>query len=822
MSIERGLIRQASPVMLEAKARALIEEEASKGCLSALASAPVALESAFQPIRSPRDLMRRAGQVPWELENPPTAADLVRLRVWVSPDQKCDWARSEMLLRQLQGAVHRVGLELAGNRDDIRLGLLCHQEDLPTLRGAFAGTFECCELRVVGDGERSHSCWGAWQDAAFFDYVPPPPYSHLLTRPVELPISPYATIVRAMAQIEPPAIALYQVVFQPVDPEHDWHHNVQVLLDIEYAVKLMGSPLAARFAQETPSGDRRQMAMDTETKAHDDKPFFAAAVRLAVFDGDATGRDLHTMAAFGGLVQHGGRPLSRLDQSSYTALLDSNQLRDMFARGLTYRPGFLVNSAELTSLVHIPPVAVLEQRQAPIEVLETLSPSDDIANGSLLGYCDCAGQRKPVCCPREQRFSHTHIIGRTGWGKSTVLEHGILDDIERGDGVAVFDPQGHLIDRLMDLMPQRHVERTIYIDFSDPDVVPIFNPLRVNGCHRLGQVAAEIVVAFKHFVQGSGDRLEHLLRLAILGLLHLPHTSLLDVANALRTKSPEAKQLREEVLKVADGELLRAFWQDDLRGYGRVDLAPPQHKLSKLLSSGPLALMLSQPDSLIDLRQIMDEGKILLLNLKDVGDEVRGFAGSLWLSLLRAAARSRDPRARASLRPFHIHVDEAHEFVTHTMEHIVTEIRKFRVSMTLAHHYLSQFEVKQRDALCSVGTTIIRNVDSKDADYLRKDLQGRVETRDITTLDVTTAIARIGTEVVRFKTRPPRNPTGPGHRAEIIARSRKHYYRPAAEVKRAIRDRKNRWHEPFAPLAPPADQRGADNPDGEELRYDEF
>ena len=493
----------------------------------------------------------------------------------------------------------------------------------------------------------------------------------------------------------------------------------------------------------------------------------------------------------------------------------------MFARGLTYRPGFLVNSAELTSLVHIPPVAVLEQRLAPIQVLEMLTPSDNLAHGSLLGYCDCAGQRLSVCIPPEHRFSHTHIIGRTGLGKSTVLAHLILDDIARGNGVAVIDPQGHLIDRLLHLLSPRHLERTIYVDFADPYMVPIFNPLRTTGGRRREQLADEIVVAFKSFVTGWGDRLEHLLRMTILGLLHLPHTSLLDVANALRTKSAEAAALRAEVLKVVDGELLHAFWRDDLKGYTRADLTPPQHKLSKLLSAGPLALMLSQPDSLIDLTQVMDEGQILLLNLKDVGDEVCSFVGCLWLSLLRAAALTRDAWS-PDTRPFHIHVDEAQRFITHAMEQIVTETRKFGVGMTLAHHYLSQFDVKQRDALCSVGTTIIRNVDSKDAAYLCKDLQGRVEPHDITTLDRTAAIARIGTEVVRFRTLPPREPTGPSHRDEIIARSRKHYYRSAAEVKKAIRNRETRWHEPFAPLAPPAENPGADDPGHEELRYDEF
>ena len=817
-AFERGLIRQASPVLLEAKARELVEHELSKGCIAALAPSPVALEPPFQPIRSPSDLVRGDDQLPWTHERPPDEAELVRLRVWVAPDQKCDWARSEMLLRQLQGAQHRVGFELAGNSAGITLDLRCHQRDLPTLSGAFAGAFESCEIRVLGDRPLP-GIFG--RTVLFFDYAAPPPYPHLFTRPGELPISPYATIIRTMMHIEPPGFALYQVVFQPVAPSHDWHRNVHLLLDLEFLVKLNSTPLAVRYAQQTPSGDLRRMAADTETKAHDDKPFYAAAVRLAVFDGETAARHLQAMGAFSGLIQHGGRPLSRLDESSYAALLDGDGLRDMFARGLTYRPGFLVNSAELTSLVHLPPMAVLEQRQAPIQALEILTPSDALAHGSPLGHCDHAGRLLLVCIPPEQRFSHTHVIGRPGEGKSTNLEHVILDDIERGDGVAVIDPQGHLIERLMQLLPERYVERTIYVDFADPDVVPIFNPLHTTG-RRRDQLADEIVVAFKSFVTGWGDRLEHLLRMTILGLLHLPHTSLLDVANALRTKSAEAETLSAAVLKVADGELLRGFWRDDLEKYARADLTPPQHKLSKLLSAGPLALTLSQPDSLIDLRQVMDEGKILLLNLKNVGDEVGGFAGSLWLSLLRAAALTRDVSTPDGLRPFHIHVDEAQRFVTRTLEQIVTETRKFRMSITLAHHYLSQFEVKQRDALSSAGSTIIRNVDSKDAAHLCKDLQGRVGVPDITKLDRTTAIARVGTEVVRFKTLPPRERTGPSQRAAIIAHSRKHYYRTAAEVKRAIRNRGNRWQEPFAPLTPAVEDIPVAGSPDEELHYDEF
>lgn len=817
MSIARGLIRQGTPVILESHVQALAVHEVSKGCCKQLAAAPVALEPPFQPIRSPRDLTDGPAADSWTLDPSVGSEPLARLRVWVSPEQECSWAHSEMLLRQLQNVSRRVILELSGNAAAITLDFRCHEADLPTLTGAFTGAFERCELSRVRDDSTTGP---AAERTVFFDYVPPPPYSHLLTRPFELPVSPYATIIGGMSLIPQPATALLQVLFQPVAPDHDWHRNVQVLLDLEYAVKLLGSPLATRVAQQTPSGDLRQMAMDAETKAHDDKPFFAAAVRLAVFDGAQATQYRQALDAFSGLIQHGGRPLGRLDEQDYAARLDAAAAREMFSRGRSYRPGFLVNSAELTSLVHIPPATVLEQREAPVVLLETLRPGTDLAAGSPLGYCECIGRRQPVCIPREHRFSHTHIIGRTGLGKSTVLGHLILNDIEHGDGVAVIDPQGHLVERLLRLMPRRHVERIIYIDFADPECVPIFNPLRSASGRRREQLAQDIVVAFKSFVSGWGDRLEHLLRMTILGLLHLPDTSLLDVANALRTKSTEARQLRDKVLEVVDGELLRAFWRDDLISYARADLTPPQHKLSKLLSGGPLALMLSQPDSLLDLGHIMNDGGILLLNLKDLGVEVGNFAGSLWLSLLQAAASTRDASAPTA-RPFQIHVDEAHRFETDATQEIATEARKFRVSLTLAHHYLSQFEVKQRDALCSVGTTIIRNVDSKDAAFLCKDLQGRVETHDITTLDRATAIARIGTEVVRFKTLPPQELRGRGQHDEIVRRSRQRYYRPAADVRAAIRNRQQRWHTPFAPLAP-AIEPGAPGGADEELSYEVF
>ena len=709
MSVKGAQIVRARPIMLQAKARGLVADEICKGCRPEIAPVPVMLEPVFQPIGSPEDVPGIPGQPLWIEERLPAAEELARLQIWVSPEQECKWERSESLLRQLHAVTHPVALEIAGNHDEIVLQLLCRKQDGPILCGAFQGTFERCVLRHRADGPLTRIAPHQWEDVVVRDYLPPPPYSHLMTRPEELPVSPYATVIHAMSQIEAPAVGLYQVVFQPVSPKHDWHQNVQVLLDLEYTVKqTVCSALAPWRVQEVPSGERHGMARDVETKAHNDKPFFAAALRVAVVGAvESATETLLSLTAFSGLIQHGGRPLQSISERSYRTVLSASQLRDMFQHGLTYRPGFLVNSAELTSFVHIPSAKLGERHQAPIEILETLPAGPALSAGCHVGHSCLAGTKQPVCIPMDLRFADTHVIGKSGWGKSTVMEHLVLDDIGRGEGVAVIDPHHQLVERLLNRIPEQDVDRVIFLDFSDPNWVPIFNPFGIAGHRNRGRVADDIVGAFKGIVDGWGDRLEHLLRFTIQGLLHLPGASLLDVSNALQTKQDESNLLRKEVLKVVDNELLRRFWANDLARYRPADLHPPQHKLSKLLGEEPVASMLSQTDSSFHLRQVMDESRILIIDLSGLTDEARGILGCLLLAILRIAALSRSDTDPGQLHPFHIHVDEAQLLSSNAIEQIIAQTRKYRVSLTLANHYLRQFPQARVDALTNVGSSIV-------------------------------------------------------------------------------------------------------------------
>jgi hypothetical protein len=823
--MEKALISQAGPHMFAAKARAIVGEEIEKGCRKDISAQPVSLEPVFNPIMGTRDLITADTQPKWIIETPPREQDLIRLQVWISPEQKFDWNRSELFLKQLYPVSHRVGLEICGNNKAITIAILCHQYDQPIINAAFSGEFERCELSYLANDTLVNIPIKNWDNLFFYDCFPSPPYSHLLTRPDELRTSPYEPLISAMTQIPDPAIGIFQALLQPVAPTHDWHRNVQVLLDLEYAIKLTaGLQLPMRYAQQAPSGDLKQMAWEVENKAHNDKPFYGMAFRVAVVGAGTNGKNtLRSLSTFSCLFQHGGRPLNYLTEEDFAPFLSQKQIRDMFVLGLTHRPGFLVNSWELAGPVHIPPAKIFDFRLIPLETLETLPPRNtDLLKGTKIGTCNYAGKSQKVGIIPEIRKCHTHLIGKTGTGKSSTLEHMVLDDIKKGNGVAVLDPHGDLVERLICLLPERFIDRTIYFNPGDPDWIPIWNPLdRIPG-QDIGRTANDIVRAIQSFVSvgGWGDRLEHLLRNIIFSLIQMSGGTFLDLSNLLR-HSEESKRFRNEILHVIDNEAVRRFWLHDFEKYGKDDFGPPKNKLSKLLVSGSVSLMLSQRDSLFNFRKIMDRGMILFANLSTVGPLIREILGCFMLSLFHLAAVSRSDTPIKKRKQFHIYCDEAHRFVTDALEDLIVETRKYSVSLILAHQYMSQFGQRKTDAISSVGSTIIFNVDRKDAQFFKKDLRDLVKVDDLISLGVGEAIARIGTDIVRVKTAEPYKIKAKNFRDRIIEQSRRRYYRPTHEVRKAIRRRGDRWNSPFSPLNPDPLENDCSG-ESEEFVYDEF
>ena len=581
------------------------------------------------------------------------------------------------------------------------------------------------------------------------------------TCPDELAGTPLAAVLHAVAQVPRTATAFWQVVFEPV--RHAWHRNIRTMHNAEFlAVNLEAAGGGLRGLQQLPSGDGRQLAMAMADKAHNDKPLFAAALRTAVVGAGAAGqRHLDTLCVFSGLLQQGGYPLHRQGAEAWHHL-PPGLLHEAFACGRVYRHGFLLNSAELTPMMHIPLTATLEAMRPRYSFLEHLVPEIPLDRGCHVGnYRDIADTRR-LCIPDSERPNTIHIVGKKGQGKSCLMQTMMLQDIRRGQGLMLLDPHGDLAEDLLDQIDSEDVaDRLVYLDWSDSSWVPSFNPLANAAPEHRGRVADDFIYALKTFVEGWGDRLEKIVRFGVYGLLHLPNISLLDLAESFMPGSRSFEHLRREVLGVAEDPLLRAFWKTQLSMYKRDELSPPSNKLSKLVGTPPISYTFSHPSSKLNLRRVIDENQVLIVNLSGMGAEARKITGALMLGLVlvEMLGRAKTPISQRHL--FHLYADEASYFVTDSIEHLCAEARKYRVGLVLAHQYLQQFTKPQTHALLTAGTRIVFNVDDADARLLCADTQKRVTEQDITGLRDREAIVKIKHEVCRVPHPRPSGPTGP-------------------------------------------------------------
>ncbi len=367
MQIESALIARARPQILAARLREVIQPEIQKGCDPAIATVPVALEPRFSPLWMSLANSSRSDVSDWVPEAPISSDQWVNLRVWISTEHSLDWNQSELFIKLLQGLTYRCAFQISGNRRGVILAFRVHQQDVAFFKAVFKGAYGGCELARQAQISSCTSSGVRSMGIQFRDFYPPPPYSHLLTRPPELQKSPLQPLITTLADMEPSNVGVYQLVFQPVFTEHNWHQNVQILLDIEYNVKLNhGMAPGSSYTHQSPSGDLKQMAWEVENKAHNDKPFFSVALRVGVVGaGEGADTVLDGLSAFVALFQHGGRPLAYLTEQDYTSVIGHESLGKLFEELRSHRPGFLTNSQELTGLVHLPPAAGIDENELP-------------------------------------------------------------------------------------------------------------------------------------------------------------------------------------------------------------------------------------------------------------------------------------------------------------------------------------------------------------------------------------------------------------------------------------------------------------------------
>jgi hypothetical protein len=333
----------------------------------------------------------------------------------------------------------------------------------------------------------------------------------------------------------------------------------------------------------------------------------------------------------------------------------------------------------------------------------------------------------------EDRLSHIYIIGKTGTGKSTLIETMAIQDIVQGNGFALIDPHGDLVERVAARATRYHSD-VIHLNVPDPVQSYGYNPLRHVPHARIALAASGMLEVFKKMWPDAwGVRMEHILRNVLMALLEQPRATLRDVLRILadrKFRHEVARTLRNDVVR---SFLLREFEQFSF-GYRSDSTAPIQNKIGAFLADPLLNRLLTAPPKDLHIRHIMDRGGILLVNLAKgrIGEDSSSLLGGLLVTTIGLAAFSRADTAPAGRRAFFVYIDEFQSFTTLAVANMLSELRKYRVGFTVAHQYFHQLAPDVRHAvLGNVGTTIAFRVGPEDASQLAREFQPKFSELDL-------------------------------------------------------------------------------------------
>ncbi len=417
---------------------------------------------------------------------------------------------------------------------------------------------------------------------------------------------------------------------------------------------------------------------------------------------------------------------------------------------------------------------------------------------NVFAETDFRNEKKRFGIKREDRRLHMYALGRTGMGKTTLLLNMILNDIYNGEGVCFIDPHGDAVEALLDYIPDVRAKDIIYFnpaDVNHPVPVNVFGECQENRRHIL---VSGLLSVFKKLYKGHFQhRQEHILRNTILALLdYQGEKTLLEVYRLFsdwRFRKKVVAEIKDPVVKeFFQGEFSKYLYQ-----YKGEALIPIQNKLGSFLTVPMVRNIVGQQQSMINFRGVIDKGKILLVNLSKgrIGEDISSFLGSLIVIKLQLAAMSRIDVSEEKRRDFYLYVDEFQEFIaSEAFEGILSEARKYRLGLIIAHQYIAQLDEDLRKAVFgNVGTIISFPVGPEDAEFLEKEFYPDFKRRDLIMLDKYQIYLKLA---IDGKTSEPFSAVTlspfykfeeQGNKEKIISLSRKYYSRKTGIGKGQIR-----------------------------------
>lgn len=409
-------------------------------------------------------------------------------------------------------------------------------------------------------------------------------------------------------------------------------------------------------------------------------------------------------------------------------------------------------------------------------------------------------ERKKFGIKRKDRAKHTYIIGKTGTGKTTLLENMAVQDILNGEGVGIVDPHGDFAEKMMDFIPEERIGDVIYFAPHDMAHPIAFNVMENVDPSQRHLVANGLLGVFKKIWPDVwSPRMEYILNNCILALLEYPDSTLLGINRMLSDKN-----YRQDVIDNITDPVVKAFWLDEFSKYTERFMteagAAIQNKVGQFISNPLIRNIIGQSRSSFDIRDIMDRRKIFIMNLSKgrIGEENSRLIGAMLITKIYLAAMSRVDTPEDERPDFYLFVDEFQNFATESFKDILSEARKYRLSLILAHQYIAQMDEGVRDAVFgNIGTLITFRVGAYDAEVLEKEFSPEFTLQDIVNLGFGNIYLRLiidgqPSRPFSASTLAPIRPEQISFREKIIEMSREKYATPREEVDLKIMQ----WHKP--------------------------
>jgi hypothetical protein len=715
-------------------------------------------------------------------------------RVSLPKEQKVKPDEIDHLLLMLSSCQYPLSFEIVANHTAIYIQFVCREADAQYVYTLLKAYFPDSSVQ-----DKSETLWDILGDkhSYGFDFGLKDEFMRPINMADSFEIDPFIGIFSVLENLREDEQAVIQILFQgAVNP---WAESI---------MRSVTDHKGGHFFEDSPE-------MLPLAKEKVSSPLCAVVMRIVAQSNTSERAEIIARQIGSAISQVSRDQGNQLIPLGHSGLDPNEYFQDVHIRQ-SHRLGMLLNSRELATFVHLPSASVVSAKLER-EIRKTkAAPSVTEDHEFILGINNYQGKSKTVSLASAQRLKHLHCIGATGTGKSTFLLNCIVQDINNNNGLAVLDPHGDLIESILQYIPENRHDDVVLIDPSDSDFPVGFNILTAHSEIEKDILSSDLVTVFRKLSTSWGDQMNSVFSNAILAFLESDRGgTLIDLRRFLIEKS-----FRDQYLKSVTDPNIAYYWQKEFPLLKSSSIGPILTRLDTFLRPKLIRNMVAQKQSL-NFEHFLDSGKIVLVKLSQglIGTENSYLLGTFIVAKIHQAALARQARSKESRRDFFLYIDEFQNFITQSMEGILSGARKYHLGLILAHQDMQQVLKHDSELASSVmanpGTRICFRVGDQDAKRF-EDGFSYFEAKDLQNLAIGEAIVRVDRPEFDFnlKTSPlPESEQGEERTSAIIAKSREKYGTPRHEVENILQELREEVlaeptaKEPSPPVIPKASER---------------